>query len=143
MNRKDEAKQQTGGEKEGTARKRVKTFDPVDTGTQEFLSSQGAGVGVQRPDINDSGAGRWGDRGESYHRYINATLGEVLEHLANLESRFYDYVHAHQERLDTRRQESQSAEQEFQQEAQQLKDKIFSLLEQRENEISSASEEPE
>jgi hypothetical protein len=116
-------------------------IDSTSTGGQSSIEPQSEGIGLQRPQCNDSGFSTWRSRGECDNKPVDANLGEVLEHLGNLETRFYSYVHAHQERLDIRRKESSEAEQEFQQEAKELREKILSLL--GENEISSQLETPE
>jgi hypothetical protein len=136
MNTKDESRQVR--QKKGTARKRVEAINSPSPGGQDISGSQSEGIGVQGPQCNDSSVGKWGDRSERDEKSVDANLGKVLDHLGNLESRFYSYVHAHQERLDARRKESENAELEFQQEAQELREKILALLGEHEDETSSS-----
>lgn len=104
------------------------TIDPAITGGQISTNQESEGVGIQGSECDDSRSGKRGDRSESNDKPIDATLGEVLEHLGNLEARFYKYVHAHQERLDLRRKESSASEKEFAAEAEELRAKILGLI---------------
>nr|WP_256871879.1 hypothetical protein [Nostoc sp. TCL26-01] len=143
MNQKDESNRQVSRQEKGTARKRVKAINSSSAGGQSISEPESQGIGVQRPQCNDSSFSEWGYRSERDDKPVDANLGKVLEHLGNLESRFYSYVHAHQERLDIRRKESENAELEFQEEARELREKILALLGEQDSETPSPAETTE
>ena len=118
----------TNGEAKRATAGRGETFDPVVASRQNGTHEKSEGTGVQGSEYDDSRFGERRNRGERRNKPINATFGEVLEHLANLETRYYKYVHAHQERLDLRRKESNESEKEFAQEAEELRAKILGLI---------------
>lgn len=134
MNEQNEGTEQNTWQKENIAGERIKTVDPPSTTGQASIEQKSEGAGIQGSQCNDSGFSQRGNRSDCDNKPVDGNLGKVLEHLGNLESRFYKYVHAHQERLDLRRKESTAAEQEFQQEVEQLREKIFALLAQKESE---------
>ncbi|MEH1817305.1 MAG: hypothetical protein V7L09_33580 [Nostoc sp.] len=118
----------TNGKAKRATAGRGETLDPAISGRQGGTHEKSEGAGVQGSERDDSRSGEWRNTGECGNKPINATYGEVLEHLGNLEARFYNYVHAHQERLDLRRKESNTSEQEFAAEAEELRTKILGLI---------------
>ncbi|MBD2435835.1 hypothetical protein H6G69_03340 [Nostoc sp. FACHB-110] len=58
----------------------------------------------------------------------DTTAGKILERLEALEKRHLEYVHAHQSRLKARLGESEEAENEFIEEANQIKSDIYHLV---------------
>lgn len=65
----------------------------------------------------------------------NPNSGKILERLELIETTFLSYVHGHQQRLETRLDESKKVEEEFRKEAAELRSEILAL--------ASKSEEPE
>ncbi|MEH2307810.1 hypothetical protein [Nostoc sp.] len=118
----------TNGKAKRATTGRGETLDPAIAAGQISTNEESEGARIQGSQCHDSRSGKWRDRSESDDKPVDATLGEVLEHLGNLETRFYKYVHAHQERLDLRRKESSTSEKEFAVEAEELRAKILGLI---------------
>ncbi|MEH2201282.1 hypothetical protein [Nostoc sp.] len=118
----------TNGKAKRATAGRGETLDPAIAGRQGGTHEKSDGIGVQGSECDDSRFGEWRNTGECGNKPIDASYGEVLEHLGSLETRFYKYVHAHQERLDLRRKESSTSEQEFAAEAEELRAKILGLM---------------
>lgn len=57
----------------------------------------------------------------------NPTPGKILKRLELIEKTFLSYVHGHQERLETRLEESKNVESAFKDEVQALKEEIYNL----------------
>ncbi|MFN6515692.1 MAG: hypothetical protein RMY29_014520 [Nostoc sp. CreGUA01] len=120
--------EQTDGKTKRATTGRGKTIDPAIARGQNSADEKSEGAGIQGSEYYDPRPSQRRNRGECDNKPINATFGEVLEHLANLETRFYKYVHAHQERLDLRRKESSESEREFAAEAEELRAKILGII---------------
>jgi len=124
----EDERKKAGRKKEGATRGRGSPVDSSGTNRKSIADKEIQGTWIPGPNSYDQSVGEFGIRGQSENYPDGGSLGEVLEHLANLESRFYTYVHAHQERLDERKKESSRAEQEFAAEALELKAKILDLI---------------
>ncbi len=61
------------------------------------------------------------------NRQRNPNPGKILERLELIERTFLSYVHGHQHRLETRLDESKSVETTFKEEVQALKQEIYHL----------------
>ena len=63
----------------------------------------------------------------------DTTAGKILERLESLERHHLNYIHSHQAQLEARLGESKQSEEEFLEEANQIKNDIYSLICQQEN----------
>ncbi|MEH1772443.1 MAG: hypothetical protein V7K64_01735 [Nostoc sp.] len=59
--------------------------------------------------------------------YGDSPSGKILQRLDKLEETHYQYVHAHQNRLRARLDESEKLEEQFRQEAAELREQILAL----------------
>ncbi len=71
----------------------------------------------------------------------NPSSGKILERLEVIERTFLSYVHGHQERLETRLNESKKAETIFIEEVQALKEEIYNLASETDEETVDEIEE--
>lgn len=79
----------------------------------------------------DQGIGDRGARRE-HSKLASANTGEILGRLENLERRFFGYVKAQQEHLDSRKKESELVQAEFSKEVADLKREILGLMQETE-----------
>lgn len=63
----------------------------------------------------------------------DTNFGKILERLESLERHHLNYIHSHQAQLEARLGESKQSEEEFLEEANQIKNDIYSLICQQEN----------
>jgi vacuolar-type H+-ATPase subunit I/STV1 len=71
------------------------------------------------------------------YTYGNTPSGKILQRLDKLEETHYEYVHAHQNRLQARLDESKKLEDEFRKEAAKLRQEILALATQGAEEIEA------
>ena len=67
-------------------------------------------------------------------KYGDTSAGKILQRLDQLEDTHYQYVHAHQERLQARLDESKRLEEKFRTEAMELRSEILALAQSEETE---------
>lgn len=70
-------------------------------------------------------------------KYRETPIGKILERLEFIESAYISYVKSHQERLEARLGESREKEQEFRDAIKQVKDEIYSLVSNQQQETES------
>ncbi|OYD99809.1 hypothetical protein [Nostoc sp. 'Peltigera membranacea cyanobiont' 232] len=66
--------------------------------------------------------------------YGDTSAGKILQRLDQLEDTHYQYVHAHQDRLQARLDESKKLEEKFRTEAKELRSEILALAQTEETE---------
>lgn len=99
------------------------------------------GVGVPSPNSENDGTQRTRgiDQEDSAgsdcigtvtSEFRSSPLGKILDRAELLERSFYNYVHAHQERLETRLEESKQLESTFTDSLKALKQEIYDLAKQ-------------
>lgn len=72
--------------------------------------------------------------------YGETPVGKILERLEFIERAYISYVKSHQERLEVRLSESKQKEQEFRDALQQIKDEIYNLVSNQQQETQSKSD---